>query len=186
MKREVVLFFAIFGTMPAVAGDTELSLYRPLTETDTHPAVERVIKKNGQCLTQSERIKREDAWHCEAEGIVYDPCFVAPYGSHLEAICPESPWSHQGVQISVASPLDNSNHQTLDMSRTYPWAIELTNGEKCEAVVTTKEYDGLPVRYRCEKQSELIGHVQRCNSTWKILQHAANGVDTVEIAKAWF
>ncbi len=187
MKGEVILFFAIICSTAVFAEDTELSLYRPLTETTKHLPVVIVDKKSGECSQQSQLIKREDAWRCVAEGKVYDPCFVQPFGSHLDAVCPESPWSSKGIQITVASPLDNKKHETLDMSRTFPWAIELTSGEKCQAIDTGEQFDGLPVRYRCDRNSELLGHVQRCESSWKMLQHvAANGVETAQIKKAWF
>lgn len=186
MRREVIWFLAIAWSAPLVAEDTQLSFYQPLTETANQVPFTIAAKKLGECHQQSQLIKREDAWRCIAEGKTYDPCFVQRFGSHLNAVCPESPWSSQGVQITVASALDNSQHETLDMSRTFPWAVELANGEKCQAVETSEQYDNLPVRYRCEKQTTLIGHVQRCENTWKMLQHAANGVETVQIKRAWF
>ena len=187
MKGEVVLFFAILCSTAVFAEDTELSLYRPLIESANHQSAVIVAKKIGECSQQSQLIKREDAWRCVAEGKLYDPCFVHPFGSHLEAVCPESPWSNKGIQITVATPLDNKYHEALDMSRTFPWAIELATGEKCQAIDTVEQFDGLPIRYRCDSQSELIGHVQRCEGTWKMLQHAAaNGVDTVQIKRALF
>ena len=188
MKREVVCFFvALFPWSISIAsGDTELSLYRPFTETTQHPMVVVSAKKLGECSQASKLIKRDDAWHCTAEGNVYDPCFVQPYASKEEAVCPESPWSNKAIQITVASPLDNKNHERLDMSRNFPWALELSSGEKCQVIDTNDQYDGLPVHYRCEKNSELIGHVQRCDSMWKMLQHGSTGVETVQIARVWF
>lgn len=186
MRREVVWFCAILWSAPLLAEDTELNLYRPLTEGTKNLPLTVSAKKMGECRIQSQLIKREDAWRCVAEGKIYDPCFVQRFGSHLEAVCPESPWSTQGIQITVATPLDNSKHEALDMSRGYPWAIELSNGEKCQAIETKETYDGLPVRYSCNHESTLIGHVQRCENTWKMLHHASNGVETVQIKKAWF
>lgn len=186
MRREVIGFFAILLTTTLFAEDTELNLYRPLTETTKHVPLLINAKKMGECRQQSQRLKREDAWRCTAEGIVYDPCFVQQYGSHLTAVCPESPWSSKGIQITVASPLDNSQHEILDMSRALPWALELTNGEKCQAIETSEQYDGLPVRYRCNTNTVLIGHVQRCASEWKMLERGSTGVETVQIARAWF
>ena len=185
MRREVVWFFSFLWSITAFAVDTEVSLYQPMMNAKTQsPAI--VAKRVGQCAQQSELIKREDAWRCISENKVFDPCFIQPDGSHLHAVCPTSPWVNQAVEITVSSPLDNKQYQALDMSRTFPWAIELTTGEKCQAIDTREEYDGLPVRYRCDKQTELIGHVQRCEGMWKMLQHASNGVDSVQIARAWF
>lgn len=186
MKRAVGWVLVMAASMPVFSEDTELNFYRPLNDTLKHPPIINAPTKTGDCWQQSKLIKREDAWRCKADGAVYDPCFVQLYGAHLEAICPESPWSNRGVKITVAAPLNNNHHEPLDMSRTLPWALELASGERCQAIDTNEQFDGLPVRYRCEQQSALIGHVQRCESMWKILQHAQNKVDTVKIAKAWF
>ena len=186
MKRGSVCFFVLLWPAMLCATDTELSLYRPFTETSTHPTMIASAQKIGECHQQSERLKREDAWRCIVEGTVYDPCFVKPYGTHQEAVCPESPWSNAGIQIKVASVLEDSSHDTLDMSRTYPWAIELLGGEKCQAIDAVETYDGLPIRYRCERNSVLIGHVQRCASEWKMLQRGPDGVSTATIGRAWF
>ena len=186
MLRKLMGVFAILMSGLVLAKETDLSFYRPFTETLQHAPMVIGAKLLGQCAEQSRLIKREDAWRCEAQGRAYDPCFVAPFGPHLSAVCMESPWLNQGMEITVSMPLDNSQHEMLDMSRTYPWALELQNGEKCQAVESDVEYDGLPVHYRCQGQSTLIGHLQRCQNTWSILQHQSNGVDTVMITRAWF
>lgn len=184
MKREVALFFAILYSMTVFAEDTELSFYRPDVTQQSTRAI--VAKKSGTCTQQSQLIKREDAWRCTAENKTYDPCFVMASNSQSEAVCADSPWSDKVTLITITTPLDNKSHQPLDMSRTFPWAIELADGEKCKAIEATARYDGLPVHYRCDRNSELFGHVQRCEGMWKMLQHATNGVETAKIAKAWF
>lgn len=184
MWKEAVWTFALIWPIFGFAEDTILHLYHPLTPKD--PTTVVTAKKFGECWQQSQLIKREDAWRCIADGQIHDPCFVQPYGSHLEALCPESPWAKRGVQITVSSPLDNKQHETLDMSRTYPWAVELTNEEKCQAILTNEQYDNSPVRYHCEKNTVLIGHLQRCTGVWKILQREGNQVNMVKIKKAWF
>ena len=186
MRRELICFSVVLWSTSLFSMDTELRLYRPMTETTSHFSAETVDKKSGECFGQSHRIRREDAWYCVADGINYDPCFVERFGSHLNAVCIKSPWVQTGLQITVATPLDNHLHEILDMSQTYPWAIELTNGEKCQSTESSVLYDGLPVRYQCDRNTVLIGHVQRCSSTWKILQHGPQGVVTAEIARAWF
>jgi len=182
----VLYLLVMLKSMPVYSEDTALHFYRPLSDSATHHPITITEKKSGVCLQQSHYIKREDAWRCVAEGVIFDPCFVAPYGPHTQAVCAESPWSTQGIEIRVSHPLDNKTHQTLDMSRTFPWAMELSNGQKCQAFESEKQIDGLPVRYRCDKDRVLIGHVQRCNSEWKMLQHTEQGVEPVVIRQAWF
>ncbi len=166
--------------------NTERQLYRPFTETTKHPPVIVYSEKSGECSQQSQLIQREDAWRCIVEDQVYDPCFMNAYGTHLNVICPDFPWSGKSVKITVPIALNNRQHRTLDMSRTYPWAVELTTGAKCQAVESNEIYDGLPVRYHCENKSILFGYLQRCATTWKMLQLDARGVTTAKIKKAWF
>lgn len=183
MLRAVILIFTIIMSFCLFAEDTELKLYRPFGDE-----VPLIIKQKiaGQCWQQSQRIKREDAWRCVAEGKVYDPCFVKLYGSRNEALCPQSPWVADSVQINLSTPVDNSQHVTLDMSEAYPWAVELTTGEKCQAVDEGESFDGLQVHYQCNSQTVLIGRVQRCEAKWSILQRTTKGVSTALVAKAWF
>lgn len=169
------------------ASETELLLYRPFGEATRHAPLIITEQRVGQCWQQSQRIKREDAWRCMAEEQIYDPCFVNPFGSQTHAVCPLSPWRASSVQLNLASPLDNRQHSVLDMSEAYPWAIELTNGEQCQALDEGGVFDGLPIHYQCTNQNVLIGRVQRCKPTWSMLERQENGrVETVTIAKAWF
>ncbi|MDI1352900.1 MAG: hypothetical protein PSV35_09095, partial [bacterium] len=103
-----------------------------------------------------------------------------------QAICPQSPWHADSVQISVNTPFNNEKHTLLDMSRGFPWAIELANGDRCQAVDTNEVYDSMPIRYRCMNQNLVIGYLQRCKPVWSMLEKTAVGVVTADITKAWF
>lgn len=186
MLRDVVGFYFLLAPMVAMAAETEFRLYRPLTESTFQPEVKITSKVSGECWQQSQRIKREDAWHCIANNKEYDPCFVKPFGSKREAICIQYPWSTEGTLIIVSSVLDNTQHIPLDMSKAFPWAVVLTNGSTCYAIDSKRLDDEMPVRYRCDEKTVLIGDIQRCNNPWKTLQHDSAGYTTVTIAKAWF
>jgi len=186
MWREVVWFYLLLGPMVIMAADTEFRLYRPLTESAFQPKVHITAKIVGECWQQSQRIKREDAWHCVADNTEFDPCFVKPFGSKTEATCIQYPWSTNGIQITLTTALDNSQHVLLDMSKAFPWAMVLTNGKKCYSIDSNVLDDGMPVRYRCDEKTVLMGDIQRCNNPWKILQHDSVGYTTVTIAKVWF
>jgi len=183
MLRGLFMFFSLIFSFSVIAKDTELKFYRPFVE-GSQPNIKKKIQ--GECSQQSQRIKREDAWRCEAQGKIYDPCFIEPHGSRTEAVCPDSPWTADGLSISLSTPADNSQHKALDMSEAFPWAVELTTGAKCQAVDEGQVYDGLQVHYLCDTQAMLIGHVQRCETTWSILQRTASGVSTAAILRAWF
>ena len=182
-----VLFLLLFlCSFLAEANDTVLKLYRPYGDVIDQVAPQIKSTLSGHCLTQSQLILREDAWRCEAKGTTYDPCFVKAGNNRTQALCPQSPWVGDSVQIKVGAPLNNAQHQTLDMSQAYPWAIELSNGERCLAIHSTELYDEMPIRYRCTKENLLVGHLQRCKSVWSMLEKTPQGVVTVELVRAWF
>lgn len=187
MRAVVVMILMIFLPFCAKAEDTALKLFRPYVEEGRTIVKVSTIIKQAFCSGQSQRIKREDAWRCMANGQVYDPCFVRKFSDNREALCVASPWAADGIMLQVSTPLDNSHHVSLDLSTAYPWAVELATGEHCEAIDKGEQFDGLPVRYRCDNQAILMGHLQRCKAPWSILQrHSQGTVETAEVKTAWF
>lgn len=186
MKQRVLFLSLFLWSFSSIADDTVLKLYRPYGEA-TEQLIPRVMQTiSGQCTSQSQLIVREDAWRCEANGKVYDPCFVKAGENRKEALCLQSPWEANGVQLLSNTSLNNEENATLDMSQTYPWGLELTNGERCLAIHSNEFYDAMPIRYRCTNDNVLVGHLQRCKSAWSMLEKTSQGVVTVEVAKAWF
>lgn len=187
MRLAVVTMFVCLVSMSVNADDTELKFFRPFGEVN--PQVPLIVREHhaGQCWQQSRHIKREDAWRCMADGKIYDPCFIRQYGNQKQALCPQSPWDGSSTQLDLSAPVDNIRHVQLDMSQTYPWGVELQHGEKCLALDEGKMFDGMPVRYQCNNQTLIFGHLQRCKMPWTILQRDSGGqVETVTIKKAWF
>ncbi|STX28318.1 Uncharacterised protein [Legionella beliardensis] len=187
MWVKVILIFSLFSTSLGYTMDTEVKLYRPFGDVTAQEAL--VVKETypGECWQQSERIKREDAWRCRVQNKIYDPCFVKQFSAHKQAICPQSPWNGASIMLNLVVPVNNSQHLSLDVSKTYPWAIELTTGEKCEASDAQGIYDNMPIRYHCNNQTELLGELQRCKTTWTILQrHKDNQITMASVIKAWF
>jgi hypothetical protein len=184
--RVIIFFTLCFCSFTLFSDDTILKYYRPFGETKEQisPFIKSRLK--GECSGQSHLIIREDAWRCQAEGKTFDPCFVNSANNKKIAVCPQSPWVGDSVAIAVSIPLNNDHHLSLDMSRTFPWAVELMNGEYCQAIDSTESYDSMPVRYRCSHHNVLIGYLQRCKTKWSILEKTPEGVFTVELKKAWF
>lgn len=180
-----MLFLSCYA-LATYAEDTVLKLYRPFGDDVEHRVPEVKKKFAGHCLTQSQRILREDAWRCMAEGVTFDPCFAKAGPKQTSVICPQSPWESSNVVIELSEPLNNEQHQALDMSRTFPWAIELVSGEHCQAIESRELFDAMPIRYHCSSGNDLVGHIQRCKLPWTMLEKTPQGVVTVELKKAWF
>ncbi|PJD94664.1 MAG: hypothetical protein CK426_05855 [Legionella sp.] len=186
MRRSLLFLVLLLFSFMVQAEDTILKLYRPFGD-DTENN-KRIITRTlqGDCLSQSKYIVREDAWRCHAQGVVFDPCFVKAAPRQKNLLCPQSPWSNENVQIEVSSALNNEGHELLDMSRTFPWAIELIDGDKCQAIEAGEVYDSLPVRYRCASKNILIGRIQRCDPAWSMLEKTSQQVVTAQLKRAWF
>lgn len=178
--------FLSYSTFGVAAEDTVLKLYRPYGEAVDQivPVVKQTV--TGQCTGPSQRVVRKDAWRCLASGRVFDPCFAQEDPRQLSVICPSSPWSADSVQIALSARLNSEGHHELDMSRTFPWAIELVNGEYCQAVDPGTFYDSMPIRYHCTMDNDLVGYLQRCKAIWSMLETTPHGVITVDLKKAWF
>lgn len=187
MLRIVLTILMLVISWTLAAQDTQLKLYRPFGDMANQVSPTIVSQMEGECGQQSKRIKREDAWRCNAAGKIFDPCFVKEYGSYQEVICPQSPWLAKSVLLHLTSKLDNALHVKLDLSQTYPWALELVTGEHCQAIDEDLLVDQIPVRYRCDSQAILIGSLQRCKTQWSILQRQNQGQNVMAtINKAWF
>lgn len=187
MIRPLYFIATLMIASLAFSADTSLSLYRPFAETAMHAPITIESTQKGYCKQQSERIQREDAWHCVSEdGVIHDPCFSKRFGSTQRVVCPESPWTGKSVQLMLDKPLDEQHMIPLDMSRTLPWAIELKQGERCISVASHPSQDGLPVNYQCSNGVELLGDAHRCSPEWTILRHDAVGVSLVELSRVWF
>ncbi|QDP71159.1 hypothetical protein FOG18_00445 [Legionella israelensis] len=184
--HRVYLILLFLCSLTAQSKDTLLKLYRPFNVSDEQANINIHATKSGQCLQQSKLILREDAWRCHANGKVYDPCFTKNFGNKKEALCPTSPLNGESTLITVSEPLNNIFHTSLDMSRAYPWVVILENGTYCQAIESKESYDHLPVHYRCQDNSLLLGHIQRCDPNWKMLQKKEDQIQTVSLAKVWF
>lgn len=186
MAQRVLFLLFFFCSFFVAADDTILKLYRPYGEVTEQAAPVVKSTLQGHCVAQSRLIIREDAWHCEADGKSFDPCFVKAGEHRTEALCPQSPWVGDSVLIMMSSPVNNELNETLDMAKAYPWAIELTNGEYCLAIHSAEQYEEMPVRYHCSNQNVLVGYLQRCKNVWSMLEKSPTGITTVALKRAWF
>ena len=187
MLRRIVVIFAVTHSVMSFSSDTELSLYRPFAQTTKHLPVTIESTQHGVCQGQSQRIVREDAWHCVSDaGVTYDPCFSKRFGSNTMVICPESPWSGKGIQLTLAQPLSENHQVFLDMSTTLPWAVELTSGERCLSIESRQQYNQPPVHYQCANGVVLAGNLNRCANVWTVLKYESNGVSLSDVSRVWF
>ena len=183
MTRQLFRILLFIFASSTMSQTTELKLYRAYGEN--HPLI-ITEEQQGHCWQPSKLLTREDAWRCQTNHAIYDPCFISPFSDSSKAFCPDSPWDTKIVQINL--PTKALAHSSkLDMSRAYPWAIKLAEGQTCLAITSSKKHDNQPIRYRCTNDIWLFGKLQRCKMPWRILaldQHQQ--VTTVILKEAWF
>lgn len=166
---------------------TDPRLYHPFSEAPFQATPVITHHLFGTCREQSYLDKRDDAWRCETKNATYDPCFIKKHGSKNALVCPLAPWQDKAIMISIDAPLDNSNHETLDMSKTEPWAVELTNGKRCKRLSHPIEDEtGETAHYRCGDNTLLIGNFYRCKGLWEIYLKEEKSFQTAYVKRAWF
>lgn len=187
-KRSKLAMLALMLIPTVLFADeaTELKLYRPFAEGSLEKPLIIQTTLQGECSKPSRRLRREDTWQCEAAHITFDPCFIKQYSNRRQAICPKTPWDARAVTLELSHPADNHHRVSLDVSKSFPWAIELSDGMKCLKIPLGTTFEDLPVRYHCANQSQLFGFIQRCKSPWTMLQNSQGFVHTVSIKRAWF
>lgn len=187
MINKVIFILGLWFVAVCYAEETEINLYRPFAHTNKHAEPTIVLMQKGVCFQQSNKIKREDAWRCrDINNKIFDPCFTEEYESHGKLVCPNSPWDAKSVELHVAHALDNSSFIPLDISKSLPWAIQLKTGEHCIFIESSQTVHGIPVHYQCEKNTQLLGELARCNPLWSIAVFNGNDLGRVEIAIAWY
>lgn len=187
MNRWVMAIVVAVLSGFSFASETDVRLYRPFSESEGQATVQVAQKLKGWCWQQSKVDKRLDAFRCAIKDKVFDPCFVKIYGDKKQAVCPTSPWNGQAVLIELDNSLQMSQEDELDMSRHYPWGIELTDGSHCQAIIDEQPlFDNMPVRYQCNGNGVLLGHLQRCKGMWQMLHKDSSGVSTIDIKRVWF
>lgn len=183
-------FFLILIANPLFADDpkyTDPRLYQPYSDAPYQITPVVIQKLKGHCREQSYKDKRDDAWRCEADNVVYDPCFVKKHDASNTVICPFAPWHQEAVMISLAAPLDNTRHESLDMSKTPPWAVELTNGKRCTRLATpVNDGKNEPAYYTCSENTHLVGDFYRCKGQWEVYLKDGTQFHATQVLRAWF
>jgi hypothetical protein len=178
---------------------TEVRYFRTQNVLTDAPILRIVKRTSGVCGDWSladpggvPEARRCFADHTEA----YDPCFEAGYegeqGSAVE--CVEAPWSGTSVRLLVLHELQQPNgrkpsaRRKNDVSLWPPWAVNLTNGDRCLLATGLEPHvAGLPLTYRC-RNGVAFGLPDRGHKLWTIYYKRAQdtGSVTVSIATAWY
>jgi hypothetical protein len=153
----------------------------------------------GTCIGDSIAVSdRADAFECLGEGSqVYDPCFENPFAPMDEpgdVACVPDPFGTEVVLLTVEDPLPREKQVPPGPGGDpfapwdLPWALELTNGDRCTLLHgTLYQLAGQVVYYGCEQNGAVLGVVDHRQAVWTVnyLADGDVGSSLVEVAAAW-
>ena len=189
--RLVPFLASLFLALPGAQIHTTLHVFTPWA--GSIPAAGVTIDKTlkGRCTHGSEALTRADAWHCEAGGRAYDPCFsnsLVNVGAHV--FCMGSPWEDAtAIELTARLPLDVSNPGG-NPERFPPWAMVTAAHQECALVPDSSlgRIAGLPVSYACAGSGLLLGLPKR-GTTWTQAYASALGAkkaSRVALRSVWW
>src|SRR5262249_53898820 len=150
-----------------------------------------------------------DAWRC----VTADPCFTPSLIGGDQVFCTTTPWSGEGVLITLTAPITRDTVQcmggpTCQSGRNQlnfsspPWALELQNGARCvKAAGTLSGVGPLTLLYNCGSpagqpggavalypEMGSSGGVDRSSPLWKVLFLPSDGFafEQMGVLVAWY
>lgn len=183
---------------------TDQRYFLPFTPDGLNPALSVTGNEQGLCgFTSTAALARPDAWDCIGDSNeIYDPCFENPFlppDEPGELACITSPFTTEVVLFTLNEPLvrdkeaagigGNGPNTAMDLTDPWvlPWALELTNGERCTLLPGTVDvFAGLPVHYGCASGG-ILGEPDRGQPVWTVSYLADGDTATtlVDVAVAW-
>ena len=184
---------------------TDQRYFLPFTRDGLNPGLSVTGNERGVCgFTSSAALARPDAWDCIGDtNQIHDPCFENPFAERDdpgELACITSPFTTEVVLFTLSDPLvrekeaadvaGNGSNTAMDLTDPWvlPWALELSNGERCTLLPGTVDViAGLPVHYGCSNGGLILGEPERGRPVWTVSYLADKDVATtlVDVAVAW-
>jgi hypothetical protein len=164
-------------------GTVVLETFSPYAATGTL-AVPVADQRAGSCWTGSIAVAAPGAYRCLAGNQIEDPCFADTTQPHPRTVaCVTDPWSPAHV-ITLTEPLPAAT--AAGPSRT-PWAIELSNGARCEAVTgTVPSVNGVAFSYQCG--ASMVAGIIGNDGAHILVDYGAREATTfthVAVTRAW-
>lgn len=183
---------------------TDQRYFLPFTRDGLNPGLSVTGNERGVCgFASTAALARPDAWDCIGENNeIYDPCFENPFALREdpgELVCITSPFTTEVLLFTLTDPLvrdkeaaavgGNGPNMAMDLTDPWvlPWALELSNGERCTLLPGTVDvFAGLAVHYGCSGGG-ILGGPDRRQPVWTVSYLADGDVATslVDVAVAW-
>jgi hypothetical protein len=149
-----------------------------------HPlASDRIIRTvRGACEVGSE-FAGPPAYRCVAGNDLYEACWPADYDPRhaTTLLCLLWPWSHDVVRIGTRGL--RASHEPPTHSLRFPWAVQLTSGQRCVLSAGTRErFRGRVIDYYCggKRELQLLRPIHQTDTLWSFESVRRVGVERVE------
>lgn len=150
-------------------------------------------KSGGDCWTDSSTSTASNAFRCQADNVIYDPCFTDGGSDAGECAYPstDNPDSVTVVKLTSALPAPQASTGSPN-----PWLLVLANDLRCGPITGTggPALDGKPQEYNCATASGNVvgvtyGDTDESSSAWTVtyapLHAAASAMTQVDVTTAY-
>jgi hypothetical protein len=177
---------------PSPSTGTELRLFTPSSGGRLAAGLVVAERLEGRCFARSlASPARPDAWRCEADAAILDPCFVDTMGDPEVLACVQDPFERAVRELLLVEPLPNATPtEEPRYELAVPWALVVDGGVRCTRLTgATGGIAGLRIDYGCEDGSSLLGPIDRWGAWWRIFRQRTERRPSLErapIEEAWF
>lgn len=164
---------------------TEIALMRPIGQAGPtkHFRIRKVT--SGKCISTSVADSGDAyAARCFLSDDLLDPCWRT---GAKQMLCVDTPWTREATVVNVTE--QRFVRQKGQGARQDPWAVELSNGERClhSEGGTQQPVAGTIAKYSCG-DGHLIGSPRQTTAAWRAPFVRAGGTAAieVEVLRAWY
>ncbi len=178
-----------------------MHIVSPVTATGLAPGYRVTHVVAGECLDGlpgSESIAGA-VYRCFAGNFIEDPCWRDPRAAdRKDVVCLLEPWQHSLTEIRLSAPLAPAR-ESLALSRSDPWGIELADGRRCLLLQGAHDTLGPPATGRvlswsCNQKTAVLEGLHQSEQPWtadtaiyvSTPPYTKAGPLRVPIAVAWY
>jgi hypothetical protein len=168
------------GTAPAAqpsatqSSGTQVITYDPWASSGTLASgiTAASTKSGGDCWEASSTSSASNAFRCQADNIIYDPCFTDGSSGAGECAYPSTDNPDSVTIVTLTSALPAPQASTASP---IPWLLVLANGLRCGPITGTggPALDGKAQSYNCGTAGDpvvgvMYGNPDETSSTWTV------------------
>jgi pimeloyl-ACP methyl ester carboxylesterase len=161
----------VLTVIRSLAEPTAIVGLAPVSANGQPRAGETIIRKGRTQECEAGSDAAGQVYRCFAASGIYDPCWLDNADpAQATMLCQEHPWDTRIVQLKAAQGgLSPFLGPAQPIDRGFPWAVQLSDGEKCIAEQGTHDsYKGKIIDYACGNtyRHVLLRTLNRASPQW--------------------